>query len=85
MRRSFKPLPTLDSQNARNLYADIAWFGVLSGISGAFLSVFILRVGGSDFHVGLLSALPALVLTGPNAPCGAMEFLSECRKTGVAL
>lgn len=61
MQRSLKPPPTLDSRNARNLYADIAWFGVLSGISGAFLSVFILRVGGSDFHVGLLSALPAFV------------------------
>ena len=61
MQRFYKPLPTLDSQNARNLYADIAWFGVLSGISGSFLSVFVLRAGGSDFHVGLLSALPALV------------------------
>jgi MFS family permease len=61
MQRSLKPRPTLDAQNARNLYADIAWFGVLSGISGSFLSVFVLRAGGSDFHVGLLSALPALV------------------------
>lgn len=57
----FKPARTLDGQNARNLYADIAWFGVLSGISSSFLAVFILRAGGSDLHVGLLSALPALV------------------------
>ncbi len=52
---------TVEAQNARNLYGDIAWFGVLSGVVTSFLSVFIIRLGGSDMHVGLLSALPALV------------------------
>ena len=43
-----------------------------------------LCVGGSDFHVGLLSALPALVLTDSNALYGALEFVSECRKVSIA-
>ncbi len=58
---AFKPRTTLEKQNAWNLYADIAWYGVLAGIANSFLAVFTIRVGGSDTHVGLLSALPALI------------------------
>jgi MFS family permease len=58
---TFKPRRTLDEQNALNLYGDIAWYGILSGIANSFLSVFTIRLGGSDIHVGLLSALPALI------------------------
>ena len=60
-RDAFKPGATLEARNAWNLYADIAWFGVLSGVANAFLAVFVIRVGGSDTHVGLLAALPALI------------------------
>ena len=52
---------TIESQNAWHLYGDIAWYGILSGIVQSFLSVFVIRLGGSDTHVGLLTALPALV------------------------
>ncbi len=55
------PRESAESQNAWNLYAEIAWFGVLAGVAASFLSVFVLRLGGSDTQVGLLSALPALV------------------------
>ncbi len=58
---AFKPRVTLEAQNTWNLYADIAWFGALSGVANAFLAVFVIRAGGSDTHVGLLSALPALI------------------------
>ncbi len=51
----------MDAQNAWALYGDGAWYGVLTGVAGAFLTVFVIRVGGSDLHVGLLSALPALI------------------------
>ena len=64
----FKPRANLESQNAWNLYGDIAWFGVLSGIAGSFLSVFIIRAGGSDTHVGLLSSLPALIAIFASIP-----------------
>lgn len=58
---ALRPPRTEESRNAWNLYGDIAWFGVLSGIVQSFLSVFVIRLGGSDTHVGLLTALPALV------------------------
>jgi cyanate permease len=61
VRAALKPRTTLEAQNAWNLYGDIAWFGVLAGVANAFLAVFTIRVGGSDTHVGLLSALPALI------------------------
>lgn len=56
-----QPGPSIDAQNAWNLYGDIAWWGILNGTVTTFLSVFAIRLGGSDTHVGLLSALPALV------------------------
>ncbi len=59
--RVLQPGAGLDAQNAWALYGDGAWYGVLIGVAGAFLTVFVIRVGGSDLHVGLLSALPALI------------------------
>ena len=52
---------TTDSRNAWYLYSDIAWWGILNGVVTSFLAVFTIRLGGSDTHVGLLTALPALV------------------------
>jgi len=47
--------------NDWNLYREIAWFGVLSGVSSTFVSVFALRLGASNFLMGLRTSLPALV------------------------
>lgn len=44
-----------------HLYWDIAWFGILSGSSLSFLSVYAARVGASAFEIGLLSAGPAVI------------------------
>lgn len=63
---------TLDERNARALYGDIAWFGILSGITSAFLSVFILRLGGTDVHVGFISAIPALAAIFMSIPGSRM-------------
>lgn len=49
------------TNNRLNLYRDIAWYGVLSGVSTTFTSVFALRLGGANVLIGLLSSLPALV------------------------
>ena len=68
VRDAFKPRATIESQNAWNLYGDIAWFGVLSGIVGSFLAVFAIRAGGTDTHVGLLSSLPALIAIFASIP-----------------
>lgn len=50
-----------EEANTRCLYQEIAWFGVLSGLAGSFLSVFVLRLGGSNNLIGLLTSLPALI------------------------
>lgn len=47
--------------NNWNLYREIAWYGVLSGVTTTFTSVFALRLGASNFLMGLLTSLPALV------------------------
>ena len=47
--------------NDWNLYREITWFGVLSGVSNTFISVFALRLGASNFLVGLRTSLPALI------------------------
>ncbi len=48
-------------KNIRLLYADIAWFGVLSGSAMAFLTVYAARLGAGAAQIGLLTAGPAVV------------------------
>lgn len=43
-----------------HLYMDIFWFGVLNGSAMSFITVYIARIGGSESHIGLLGALPAI-------------------------
>jgi MFS family permease len=50
-----------EEANTRYLYQEIAWWGVLSGLASSFLSVFVLRLGGSNVLIGLLTSLPALI------------------------
>jgi hypothetical protein len=57
----YAPDDTVESRNIRSLYAETAWFGILSGLTATFVSVFALRLGASTEQVGLLTALPALV------------------------
>lgn len=47
--------------NYWNLYRDIAWYGVISAVTSTFTSVYVLRLGGSNLLVGLLTSLPALI------------------------
>lgn len=47
--------------NFHRLYADIFWFGVLSGSTLAFLTVYVARLGGNSLQVGLITAIPGLV------------------------
>ena len=58
---------SLDERNARLLFEDIAWFGIVNGISATFTSVFAVRLGASNQLVGLLVSLPPLVMA-----CGGM-------------
>jgi len=45
-------------KNFRNLYAEAVAIGVANA-AGAFLPVFLTRAGGTNFQVGLLTAMPA--------------------------
>jgi MFS family permease len=53
--------PPEHQRNFKYLYYDIGWFGVLNGSILVFLGVYVSRIGGTPFQVGLLSAIPALV------------------------
>ena len=54
-------LPAEYHKNFTHLYADMGWFGVLSGSSLAFLSVYAARLGANSFQIGLLGAMPAVI------------------------
>lgn len=53
-----------------HLYWDIAWFGILSGSTVSFLSVYAARLGASAFLIGLLTAGPAVVGLAFTLPAG---------------
>lgn len=57
----YAPADTLEGCNVRYLYTETAWFGLLSGLTATFMSVFALRLGATAGQVGWLTALPALV------------------------
>jgi hypothetical protein len=57
-------------QNFGHLYADVAWFGLLSGSTLAFLTVYAARLGADAFQLGLVSAGPALINLAVSLPAG---------------
>lgn len=59
--RSNTPVPEAYRKTFNHLYWDIAWFGILSGSSIAFLAVYAARLGASTLQVGLLGAMPAVM------------------------
>lgn len=54
-------IPSEYRQNFLHLYLDMGWFGILSGSSIAFLSVYAARLGANPFQVGLMGAMPAVI------------------------
>lgn len=59
--RTTSPVPLEYRRIFLHFYLDMAWFGIVSGTTIAFLAVFATRQGASPAQIGLLSALPALV------------------------
>ena len=56
-----KPVPPELRRVFFHLYWDIAWFGILNGSTLSFLSIYATRLGADAFHLGMLSAGPAMV------------------------
>lgn len=54
-------VPAQYRTNFIHLYADIAWFGILSGSAIAFVAVFAARQGATAMQIGLLTAGPAVM------------------------
>jgi len=54
-------IPIEYRRNFNHLYQDMAWFGILSGSSMAFLAVYAARLGASPLQIGLLGAMPAVI------------------------
>jgi MFS family permease len=63
-------VPQAYRRNFLHLYFDIGWFGVLSGSAVAFLSIYLVRIGATEFQVGLVSAIPAVVSVLAALPSG---------------
>ncbi len=60
LRRPRLLIPPEHRKNFRNLYFEIAWFGILNGTVLSFLSVFATRAGASNSQIGLIGAVPAV-------------------------
>lgn len=56
--------------NFRNLYADVAWFGILNGSTIAFLPIYVTRLGANPGSVGIITAAPAIVALIISLPLG---------------
>jgi MFS family permease len=63
-------------RNHRAVLIDAIGVGITAGV-GSFLAVFLVRLGATDFQVGLLTAMPALTGMLLSIPIG--EFLSRRR------
>ncbi len=72
IRRFFFPpsVPVEYRSNFLHLYLDIGWFGILSGSSVNFLSVYATRLGATGFQIGLLGSAAAAVSLALAIPTG---------------
>lgn len=65
-----RPVPEEHRSNFNHLVFDIAWFGVLNGSAIAFAAVYAARLGADAAQLGLLNALPAMVVLLFALPAG---------------
>lgn len=79
--------PTTPEQkhNFHNLFFDILWWGVLTGSTLSFLSLFLARLGATGPQLGLLTAGPALVSLVFSLPAGYwLRKLNSIKTTAYA-
>lgn len=77
IRRRFQnPIVPMEYRaNFLHLYADMGWFGILSGSAVNFLSIYAARLGANGFQIGLLGAISAIVNMAFAIP--AMQLLEK--------
>jgi MFS family permease len=56
--------------NARRLYFDIGWYGIVIGTTIAFLTIYITRLGATGFQIALITAGPGVVNLFLSLPAG---------------
>lgn len=54
-------VPFDQKSNFGHFLFDIGWFGVLSGSTANFINIYATRIGASEFQIGILSAIAAVV------------------------
>src|ERR1051326_8379847 len=74
-------IPQEYHSNFLHLYFDIAWFGVLSGSTVNFLSVYATRIGATSFQIGLIGATAAVVSLVLAIPSGRWLENRNLRKS----
>jgi len=63
------------AHNSIHLYFDMLWFGVLTGSTLSFLSIYAARIGASSFQVGMINGAQAIVNLLVALPAG--HFLAK--------
>jgi len=66
----FPTVPEAYLPNFIHLYIEIGWFGILSGSSINFLSVYAARLGATSMQIGVLSSIAAAVSLLLTIPAG---------------
>jgi MFS family permease len=67
---SITDAPSEYRSNFIHFFFDIGWFGILSGSAASFLGVYLTRLGAGSVHIGLLSAVGAVVSICLAIPAG---------------
>ncbi|KAB2856956.1 MAG: hypothetical protein F9K46_13545, partial [Anaerolineae bacterium] len=62
MQRTSESGPSVERENFNHLVQDIGWFGLALPATTHFLSAFAIRLGASASLLGLMAAIPALIV-----------------------
>lgn len=81
--RLIAPMHSVSSQDQRNfwlLFSDMVWFGVLSGSTISFLTIYTAHIGASVDQIGLINAAPPFVSLLFSLAFGAWILRNSARR-----
>lgn len=73
-------VPPAYRRNFLLLFSDIGWFGVLSGSTISFLTIYVARLGAGTEQIGLINAAPAFVSLFFSLSFGAWMYGKSTRR-----